>query len=69
MVDLLDNFLNILQVFLAVASDFRNRYDIEWEGGKERKMNDGSATANQVRDGGKELKYKFLKIERAMKKY
>jgi hypothetical protein len=38
-------------------------------GGKERKMNNGSATANQVRERGKELKYKLLKIESAMKKY
>jgi hypothetical protein len=31
MVDLLDNFLNLLKPFLAVASNFTNRYDGEWE--------------------------------------
>jgi hypothetical protein len=36
--------------------------------GKERKKNDGSATANQVRDGYKELKQKCSQTERAIKK-
>jgi hypothetical protein len=38
-------------------------------GGQERKINDRPATANQVRDGWKELKYKCSQIESAMKKF
>jgi hypothetical protein len=38
-------------------------------GGKERKINGGTATANQVRDGWKELKQKYLQIESAIKKH
>jgi hypothetical protein len=37
-------------------------------GGKERKINCGPAMANQVRDGWKELKLKYLQIESAIKK-
>jgi hypothetical protein len=37
-------------------------------GGKERKINGGSATANQVRDRSKELKQKCLQTESAIKK-
>ncbi len=36
-------------------------------GGQERKINGGPATANQVRDGWKELKYKCWQIESAIK--
>jgi hypothetical protein len=35
-------------------------------GGKERKMNGGSATANQVKNGEKRLKQKFFQTERAI---
>jgi hypothetical protein len=38
----------------------------EW--GKERKMNGGPATANQVRDRWKKLKQKSLQTESALKK-
>jgi hypothetical protein len=38
----------------------------EW--GKERKINGGPATANQVRDGWKKLKQKCLQTESAIKK-
>ncbi len=38
-------------------------------GGKEKKINGGSAMANQVRDGWKELKHKYLQIESTIKKY
>jgi hypothetical protein len=34
-------------------------------GGKERKMNGGSPTAGQVKDGGKGLKQKLLQTESA----
>jgi hypothetical protein len=36
--------------------------------GKERKINGGPATANQVRDGWKELKQKYLQTESAIKR-
>jgi hypothetical protein len=36
-------------------------------GGKERKMNSGSPTAGQVKDGGKGLKQKLLQTEDAEK--
>jgi hypothetical protein len=37
--------------------------------GKERKKNGGPATANQVRDGWRELKQKYLQTERAIKAF
>jgi hypothetical protein len=37
--------------------------------GKERKINGGPATANQVRDGWKELKQKYLQTESAIKTF
>jgi hypothetical protein len=36
-------------------------------GGKERKMNGGSATADHVKDRRKSLKQKLFKTERAIK--
>jgi hypothetical protein len=41
----------------------------ENRGGKERKINGGPATANQVRDWWKELKHKCLQIESAIKNF
>ncbi len=41
----------------------------ENEGAKERKINGGAATANQVRDGWKELKFKYLQKDSAIKNY
>jgi hypothetical protein len=35
--------------------------------GKERKLNGGPVTANQVRDRLKQLKHKYLQTERAIK--
>jgi hypothetical protein len=32
MVDLLDNFLDLMKLFLAMTSDFMKRYNREWEG-------------------------------------
>jgi hypothetical protein len=37
--------------------------------GKERKINGGSATANQVRDGFKELKQKCWQTKSAIKNF
>jgi hypothetical protein len=65
MAGLLYNFLNPLKLFLAGPSDF-TKLLTENEGGKERKINGGPATANQVRDGWKELKHKYLQIESAI---
>jgi hypothetical protein len=56
MVDLLNNFLNLLKLFLAVESDFTKSLQLRMEGVKERKINGGAPTANQERDGRKELK-------------
>jgi hypothetical protein len=56
MVDLLDNFLNPLQLFLAVTNDFPELPWWRFAGGKERMMNGWPATANQVRVREKELK-------------
>jgi hypothetical protein len=39
----------------------------EWS--KERKINGGPATVNQVRDGWKELKQKFLQTESTIKTF
>jgi hypothetical protein len=57
MVELHDNFLNILKLFLALVSHFMRMGG----GGKERKMNGRLATANQVRDGGNSLKKSLRK--------
>jgi hypothetical protein len=38
-------------------------------GGKEKKINGGPATANHVRDGWKEVKYKYLQRESAIKHF
>jgi hypothetical protein len=37
--------------------------------GKERKINGGLATANQVRDGWKELKQKYFQTESTIKNF
>jgi hypothetical protein len=61
MVDLLDNFLNILKIFLAVVINFMKSLQQSMKGDKERKMNSRPATANQVRDREKGLNKSFLK--------
>jgi hypothetical protein len=53
MVDLLDNFLNLLQLCLAVTSHFMKLRRLRFAEGKARIMNGGPATATQVGDGGK----------------
>jgi hypothetical protein len=67
MVDLLDNFLNPLKLLMALASDFTKSLITENGRGQERKINGGPATANQVRDGWKDLKHKYLQKESAIK--
>jgi hypothetical protein len=61
MVDLLDNFLNLFNLFWAVASDFRKT--LRWRMGraKERKINGRSATVNQKSDREKELQQSHCK--------
>jgi hypothetical protein len=56
MVDLLNNFLNPLKLFSGCGERFHEIAMTENGGGKERKINGGEATANQLRDGQKELK-------------
>ncbi len=65
--DLLSNFLKLLKAFLAVAGDFTKSLWHIIGGGKGRKINRGLAPANQLRDRGKGLKQKLLKIESAIK--
>jgi hypothetical protein len=67
MVDLLDNFLDLMKLFLAMTSDFMKSLQRRMGGGKERKMNIGSATANHVKDRRKRLKQKLFKTESAIK--
>ncbi len=50
MIDLPDNFLNPLKLFLAVTNDFPKSPWRRFAGGQERMMNSGPATANQVRN-------------------
>jgi hypothetical protein len=60
MVDLLDNFLNLLNLFFG-CGDFRKT--LRWRMGraKERKINGGSATINQKSDREKELQQSHCK--------
>jgi hypothetical protein len=70
-IGLLDNFLDPRKVFPVRGKRFckitEQCYDDRMAGGKERKMNGRSATANQVRDCEKRLKQKFLQMDSAMK--
>ncbi len=54
MVDLLDNFLNPLKLFLAVTNDFPKSPWRRFGGGQVRTINGGPATANQVKDREKQ---------------
>jgi hypothetical protein len=63
MVDLLDNFLNPLKLFLAVTNDFPKSPWQRFGGGQVRTINGGPATANQVKDREKDLKQKLLEIK------
>jgi hypothetical protein len=56
MVDLMDNFLNRLKLFLGCGKRFHEIVMTENGGGKERKIISRPAMANQMRDGWKELK-------------
>jgi hypothetical protein len=63
MLDLLDNFLNPLKLFLAMTNDFPKSPWQRFGGGQVRTINGGPATANQVRDSEKELKQKLLETK------
>jgi hypothetical protein len=67
MIDLLDNFLDLMKIFLALASNFKKLLLRRMGGGKEKKMNGGLATSDQVKDGGKGLKQMFFQTESAIK--
>jgi hypothetical protein len=67
MIDLLDNFLDLIKLYLAVVSDFMKSLRGRMGGGNERKMNGRSATANQVKDPRKRLKQKLTQKESATK--
>jgi hypothetical protein len=67
MVDLLDNFLDLIKLFLAMESDFMKSLKWRMGGGKERKINGRSSTADHVKDRRKKLKQKLFQTERAIK--
>jgi hypothetical protein len=66
MVDLLDNFLNLTKLFLAVASDFMKSLLRRMGGGEERKMNGGLSTSDQVKDEARMPKQQFFQTESAI---
>jgi hypothetical protein len=66
MVDLLDNFQDLIKLFLAVASNFIKSLEGEWEGVR-RKKNDTSSTADQMKDRQKWLKQKLSQIKSPIK--
>jgi hypothetical protein len=68
LVDLLSNFLNPLNLFSGCGERFHKIAMTENGGGNEKKINGRMATANQVRDGWKELKQKYLQKEGIEKK-
>jgi hypothetical protein len=63
MVDLHDNLLDLMKLFLAMTSDFMKSLLRRMGGGKGRKMSGGSA----VKDQRKRLKQKLFKTETAIK--
>jgi hypothetical protein len=67
MVDLLRQFPESSSAISDCGERFHEIAITENGGGKERKINSGPATANQVRDGWKDLKQKYLQIESAIK--
>jgi hypothetical protein len=70
MVDLLDNFLNPLKLFMGIGKRFHEIAITEDGRGQERKINGGPATANQVRDGVERPEAKvFAKRERYKKRF
>jgi hypothetical protein len=64
--DLLDNFLDLINQFLAVASDFMKSLFRRMGGGKERKMNGRLATRRSGERWGKRLKQKLFQTESAI---
>ncbi len=71
MVDLLDNFLDLMKISLAVTSDSMKSLQWRMGGGKERKMTGGSAAADHVKDRRKSLKrYKtYFMVFRVLSKH
>jgi hypothetical protein len=69
MLDLQNNFLNPLKLFSGCGERFHKIATTKNGGGKERKIKGGAATVNQVRDGRKELKQKYLQKDRAIKNF
>jgi hypothetical protein len=67
MVDLLDNFQDLIKLFLAVASDFMKSLWGRMGGGKEKKKIGRSSTADQVKNWQKRLKQKFSQIKSPIK--
>ncbi len=64
---LIDKFLNLLKLYLAVMSNFPESLGRRIGRGKERKMYGRAATANQVRDGEKGMKQKRRGMESVIK--
>jgi hypothetical protein len=67
MVDLPNNVLNPLKLFLGYGERFHEITITENGGGKARKINGRTTMANQERDVWKELKQKYLQKENAIK--
>jgi hypothetical protein len=65
MVDLLDNFLNLIRLFLAVASNIMKSYDREWEVVRRERPQIGFLRSGER--WGKGLKQKLLQTESAIK--
>ncbi len=55
--------------FSGCGERFHKIATTENGGGKERKINGGAATANQVRDGQKKLKQKYFQKDSAIKNF
>ncbi len=69
MVELLDNFLNPLKLFLGCGERFNEIVITENGRGMERKINGGPAMVNQVGDGWKQLTQKYLQTESTIKNF
>jgi hypothetical protein len=69
MVDLLENFLNPLKLFMAMVSDFMTSLWRRLGGGIEKMMCGGPDTANQVRDRKKRAETKVFANGEQIKKY
>jgi hypothetical protein len=68
MVDLIDNFLDLMKLFLAVESDFMKSLKRRIGGGKEKKI-DGSATGQSRERSAKKAETKAFPNREHYKKY